>query len=290
MAGSRQARGVRGRDLSRSLLGRLLALGVWLLAALLPAGCRSTPLVAPEPVRLSIAGSTTLAPMLRDLAGEYQRLHPNVLVDIQASDTGAGLRALAAGETGLAAVSWQPAQAALLPGASGVPVARDAIALIVNPANTLPGLTLLQAKAVYQGEVLDWRALGGPALDTVVVSREDGSGTREAFEKLVMGSDRVTLNALVMPSSQAIVDYVARHPGAIGYVSAGLTDDRVRVLPIEDVTPGRPNIQTGAYHLTRVLYLYRAPGGGPTAQAFLDFAISPAGQAIVARHFLPVRN
>ncbi len=274
-----------GRDLAQ-----LLVLGVWLLAALLPAGCRSAALLTPEPVRLSIAGSTTMEPMLRDLAAEYQRLHPNVVVDVQPSDTEAGLRALAAGEADLAAVSWQPAQAGLPPGATGVPVARDAIAMIVDPANTLPGLTLLQTKAIYQGEVLDWRALGGPALETLVVSREDGSGTREAFEKLVMGSERVTLNAVVMPGSQAIVDYVARHPGAIGYVSAGLADDRVRELPLEEIAPGRANIQAGAYHLTRVLYLYRAPGSGPTAETFSDFTISPAGQNIVARHFLPVRN
>jgi phosphate transport system substrate-binding protein len=266
----------------------ILCCVLWL--PLVVTGCSSLVLVTPEPVTLRIAGSTSLAPDLRDLADAFQQLHPNVVVDVQASDSAAGLRDLANGEADLAAVSWPPPAASPPAGQVGQPVARDAVALIVHPSNTITGLSLVQVKALYQGEVLNWRGLDGPDVDMLVVSREDGSGTRATFESLLMGDERVTLNALVMPSSDAMIDYVAKHPGAIGYVSAGLADHRVRVLPIEEIVPASANIQAGAYHLTRVLYLYHGSQTPAEAQSFLDFALSPAGQAIIGRRHVAIRN
>jgi phosphate transport system substrate-binding protein len=255
----------------------------------LATSCGGAALVTPAPETVSVAGSTSFAPALRELAAAYQTLHANALIDMRQSGTGAGVRAVSSGESDLTIVSWQPPNEPLPAGVRSSPVARDAVALIVHPTNSIRGLTLLQAKSIYQGEVQDWQALGGSAIEPIVVSREDGSGTRAAFEAMVMDNDRVTLNAVVMPSTQAVVEYVAAHPGAIGYVSAGDADKRVKVLSIEDVVPSATNVQNGSYRLARLIYVYRSSSASATARDFADFMLTPAGQAIIARHHIPLR-
>ncbi len=259
-------------------------------AILLLAAC-SNPLASPPPpTTLRIAGSTSMMPVLRELGQAYQTRHPNVLVDVQGGGSAIGVSLLKAGVADLAAVSWQEEGGQPLDGLSAVPIGRDAVAIVVHPQNRVKGLTLLQVRAIYRGEILDWAALGGPAEEPIVVSREEGSGTRTAFEALTMGGDRVTLNALVMPTSSAVVDYVARHRAAIGYVTMAALTDTVRALPVEELLPSPANVQAGAYHLNRMLYLYLPSGAPPGPQAFVEFVLSPAGQAIVARHHVSLRE
>ncbi len=230
-----------------------------------------------------------MIPLLTDLAQAYQARHPNVLMALRAGGSTVGIEELQAGRTDLAAVSWQPPDANPVTGIQAIPLGRDAIAVIVHPRNTTPGLTILQLRAIFRGDTLDWGALGGATGAPTIISREDGSGTRAAFEAQVMGDDRVTLNALVMPSSPAVVDYIATHPTAIGYVSLAWVDERVRALPVEDIRPDAAAVRSGAYHLARTLYLLAPKPAPPASQAFIDFALSPAGQAIVARQHVGLR-
>jgi phosphate transport system substrate-binding protein len=230
-----------------------------------------------------------MGPALADLAAAYQAQHPNVLVDLRNADSAVGMSELAASRADLAAVSWTPSGQAT-PGAyRAIPVGRDAIALIVHPSNRVRNLTITQVRALYRGEILDWEALNGTPAEPVLVSREEGSGTRAAFETLAMAGDRVTLNALVLPNSRAVVDYVASHRDAVGYVSLALLDDRVTALQIEDRLPTAANVRSGAYHLTRLLYLCVASTPEPYVQRFLDFVLSPAGQAQIGKHNVPLR-
>lgn len=285
VAGGPRPRPRRQRRAARIAVLSLLA---GLLAALLP-GCAGQPTAEPPPISLRVAGSTSLEPVLEALAEAYQAQHPNVLVDVRGGGSMVGLEALRQGQADLAAVSWQPVADRRTDGMQAVPIARDGIALVVHPRNTIPGLTLLQTRALFRGETPDWAALGGAGAETSIVSREDGSGTRMAFEALAMGDERVTLNALVMPTSQAVVDYVASHRGAVGYVTTGALTDSVRAVPVEDVAPAAAAVRAGAYSLGRVLYLYAPDPAPPAAAAFLDFVLGPAGQAIVAQHLTPIR-
>jgi phosphate transport system substrate-binding protein len=261
---------------------------IWLavpLVACAPAGPQSM-----IPTSLRVAGSTSMLPALRELAQAYQKEHPEVMIELRGGGSATGLDELRAGRADIAAISWLPEQGEALAGLRAEPVARDALAIVVNPQNDVPGLSLVQIRAIYRGEVLDWAALGGPALEPIVISREEGSGTRAAFEALVMAGDRVTLNAIVMPTTQAVVDYVATHAGAIGYVSFSAVDTRVRALAVEELLPSPGTIRSGAYHLTRLLYLcISATGASPASRSFLDFVLSPAGQAIIGRYHVPLR-
>ncbi len=225
--------------------------------------------------------------MLRELGEAYQRLYPHVLVEVRGGGTAIGRRQLDARNADVAAISWQAPAVSLPLTMHAEAVATDEIAIVAHPDNKVAGITLQQVKSLYQGEVLNWAALGWSDLATIVISREDGSGTRAAFEMMVMGNDRVTLDALVMPSSGAVVDYVATHKNAVGYVSQAYLatqGERVRTLAVEDVRPG-----SVGYHLARTLYLYRQAGAAETVQGFTTFATGPAGQAIVARYASPLR-
>ena len=244
----------------------------------------------PAPVTLRISGATSMHACLEDLANAYRERAPHVRFEVLDGGSTIGLSELANGDdVEIAAVSWlavnHPTPATL----AAIPVGRDALAIIVHPRNLAPGLTTLQLRAIYRGEILGWDAVGGPAIEPLIISREDGSGTRAAFETLVMGGDRITLNALVMPSSQAVVFYVASHPEAIGYVSMAALSEQVRPLPIEGRMPAEEDVRDGAYHLTRVLYLVTSSPASDEAQVFLDFVLSPSGQAIVNRHHVALR-
>ena len=224
-----------------------------------------------------------MAPVLRELADAYRSKHPNVQVEVLGNGSQAGLQELKASKIDLAAVSWKAEGEEIPAGLRAVPFARDGIAIVVHPSNRVTGLTLAQARSLYRGEIQDWKALGGPAVETSVISREDGSGTRDAFEAAVMGGERVTFNALVMPNTQAVVEHVWRHTEAVGYVSMSALTDTVRAVPVEGLLPTPANVRDGAYHLTRHLYLFAPTNPAPEVSRFLDFIHSAEGQAIIGR-------
>jgi phosphate transport system substrate-binding protein len=261
---------------------------VAVLALVLAACIASDQPITPLAV-VRISGSTSMMPALQELAAVYQQRQPNTRIELLGNGSEAGLAELKAGTVDIAAISWKPEGAEAPQGLAAAPFARDGIAIIVHPANRVAGLTLAQVRSIYRGELLDWKTVGGRPEEPTVISREDGSGTRAAFEAMVMNGEQATLNALIMPSSQAVVNEVARRPGAIGYASTAVLTDTVRAVPIEDLLPTPANVRSGAYHLTRYLYLYVHIPLEADVQRFLDFIVSPAGQRIIGRYHNALR-
>ncbi len=187
----------------------------------------------------------------------------------------------------IALASWLPSD---LPGWRAIAIARDGIAVVVHPDNPVAGLGLLQIQDLFSGRTYEWRALGVPMAGLVQpVSREEGSGTRAAFEALVMGDRCITPRAVVVPSSQAVVEYVAAHPGAIGYVGMAWVSPDVKVVKVEGELPTPQGAGRGSYALTRELWLVVAEFPTAEVQSFLDFALGPAGQQIVGRRYGRIR-
>ncbi len=256
------------------------------IIVLLLAGCSAT--VTPPPsVFLTAAGSTSLVPLMETLATAYSVRRPHVNFDIQGGGSQLGQQLVGEEQVEIGLVSWPPPD--LAEGLRLVPVAQDAIAIVSHADNRHPGLSLVELREIFRGGLLDWRAVDGPALPIQVVSREDGSGTRAAFEAMVMADQPVTPAAIVLPNSRAVVDYVAQNPNAIGYVSRQLVNDQVHTIPIEGVNPSLETITAQSYPLRRELALIVPESGRPAIEDFVEFALSPTGQAIIGERWGRVR-
>lgn len=291
---------------SRQGIGMLLLLAVlWPLA-----GCESASVATPTPVTITVVGSTAMRNVLRDLTEAYTQQHPNVIFSMRGGGSTVGEETVSRGEADLAAstlfASAVLTPAAALPqgtpqpaaGAAGsalvrTPVGIDGLAVIVHASNKVDALSLVQLRDLFSGQVLDWQALGSGVGEIQLVSREDGSGARLAFEQRVMGDEHVSLTAVVMPSSQDVVGFVDKNPNAIGYVSrseVGVSGPAVKVLRVEDLLPTIGNVAEQRYPLITPLYLVTKGQPSPPVRQFLDFVLSPAGQSIVARYHAPLRR
>lgn len=259
------------------LLSRVAGLIFALSLLLGTAGCRGGAGTAHH--ALCVAGSTSVQPFAEKLAEIYMQQHPGVRVDIQGGGSSAGIYAAQQGAADLGASSRElvVAEKAL----HEIPIAWDGIAVIVHPANPLNNLSLEQLRQIFQGKTTNWRDLGLPSQAIDLISREEGSGTREAFEHLVMAKTEVSPGALVQDSNGAVREIVAGDPHGLGYISAGLVDDRVKAVAVDGVLPTRENIKTQKYRLVRrFLLVSRVPPAGQ-CRAFVDFILSPQGQRLL---------
>ena len=247
------------------------------------------PVATPEPVFMQVAGSMSMAQLANDLAVAFVAQTPTVSIDVIGQGTQFGLDELVAGRADIALVSWLPDD--LDEQWRATVVARDGVAIIVNRSNSIDGVGLLQLQDLFSGRSHEWTGVGGAkSQDEVqVVSREEGSGTRLAFETLVMGEKGVTPLAVVAPSSEAVIEYVATHEAAIGYVSMGVVTPAVKVLSVEGELPTAQTVRDGSYPLSHELWFVTAQSPEAAVRSFLRFAQSPAGQQIVGRNFGRVR-
>lgn len=273
----------------------------WLLAAVILgalAACSSAPATALPGRVVRIAAPANTQPLLQALVTTYEQQAPlsSVTFDVQTANSRLAQETLSNGQVDLAVSSWLTSTS--LPGLTVTPMAWDAVAVIIHPRNPITSVTLLQLRDLYRGHVLDWPALGGPAGEITVISREDGSGVRAAFERAVMDGQPVTLGAVVLPGDAAIIGFVQNQPAAIGYVSllamptADQNDDlpaQVKTLAVEGVVPDSTNLLHGGYHLVQPLFLLARHPAPEALQSFIDFVLSPAGQTVVTRFTTGVR-
>lgn len=243
----------------------------------LTAACGSRPEGSGQAI--CVAGSTSVQPFAEKLAEVYMETHPEIRIDVQGGGSSAGIYAARQGAAHLGASSRElvPAEKELVE----IPIAWDGIAVIVHRDNPLRGLSLTQIRELYQGRLRNWRDLGWVDHAVHLITREEGSGTRNAFEELVMGKAEITPSALVQDSNGAVREIVAGDRHALGYISVGLVDERVKALEVDGVLPTRENIRSQRYKLVRrFLLVSKLPPSGPCKE-FVDFILSAKGQSLL---------
>jgi phosphate transport system substrate-binding protein len=252
-----------------------------LIALLVTGGCQPSSQSARP---LCIAGSTSVQPFAEKLAEIYMHRHPGARVDVQGGGSSAGIYAATHGAADLGASSREllgPEKKLL-----EIPIAFDGIAVIVHPSNPLTNITLEQIRQIFVGAVTNWGALGLPPHGIDLITREEGSGTREAFEHLVMGKEEITPAALVQDSNGSVREIVAGDPYSLAYISAGLVNRQVKALAIDGVRPTRENIKNHSYKLVRRFLLVARVKPAGSCKAFVDFVLSPRGQKILEKEGL----
>jgi len=232
-----------------------------------------------------VAGSTSVQPYAEILAEDFYHLYPEIEIDIQGGGSSAGITAAESGtaDIGMSSRHLKESEAGLW----AVEIAKDGLAVIVHPNNPIGDLSLAQIQAIYAQNILFWSELGGNATKIHVITREEGSGTRSAFEELVMGKElHITPKAIVQDSNGAVRQLVMDDPNAIGFISLGLVDGTVKALRLGGIAAMRENVIDGSYTLFRPFLFVAIEEPEGAARQFIDYILSSDGQQLLTREGL----
>jgi phosphate transport system substrate-binding protein len=257
-----------------------------LLGLLLFVACGPTTTTPePEPTalsgRITFAGSTTLQPLADVLGQAFTEQHPEVTLDIAAGGSVVGIQAVHDGtvDIGMASRSLSDEEAE---GIEQHQVAVDVIAVVVNAANPVADLALDDLSAIYQGEITNWSEVGGEDEPIRVVIRGENSGTRGAFDKIVLDGETPEapeLETAVTAGDMAAI--VGDNANAVGYVGFGNLESDIKMVSIDSILPSEEAARDGSYSLVRPLIFLTGPLTQPLAQRFIDFTLSEDGQELV---------
>ena len=228
---------------------------------------------------ITLAGSTAFQPFAEKLSDQYMNAHPEVSITIQGGGSALGIQSALSGtaQIGMADLVTLPKEADTL---KSIVVARDGIAVVVNPANSVTGLTLQQVRGLFGGTIKNWKEVGGADHTVAVISREAGSGTRTSFEQII-GGGSLTSDALIQDSNGTIRETVANDAFAVGYLSHGLINEKIKPVTVDGFPCTEKNIMSGSYHLVRPVHLVFKDSISPACHAFLDYLLSAESQQLL---------
>jgi phosphate transport system substrate-binding protein len=228
---------------------------------------------------ITLAGSTAFQPFAEKLADQYMMSHSNVNLTVQGGGSEVGIQSANSGaaQIGMADLVTLPPEANAL---IATVVAKDGIAVVVNPKNQIVKLTTDQVRDIFNGKITNWKEIGGIDATITVVSREAGSGTRSSFEQIVKN---ITLkkDALIQDSNGTIRETVANDANSIGYLSHGLVNEKIKPLKIDEVDCTVEQIIAGNYKLVRPIYLLVKGNMEGEIKNFIDYILSPEGQQTI---------
>jgi len=245
---------------------------------------------------LTIKGSDTMVHLASNWAETYMSTHAEANLSVTGGGSGTGIAALINGTTDICIASRKikdkEVKLAQKNGAQPQEhvVARDGIAVVVNPANPVTKLTVDQIGRIYRGSYTNWKEVGGPDAPIVILSRESSSGTYVFFQERVLSKQDYSTEAMLMPSTSAIIQTVSQDKWSIGYVGLGYAFEakaKVKMLAVIDnidsapVIPSVEAVKSGAYPIARPLYFYTKGKPAGLTKQFIDFCISDSGQKIV---------
>lgn len=255
-------------------------------------------------------GSDTIVNLALAFAERYQQENPQVSISVTGGGSGTGITALINGTVDIANASRQikPEELEAARSAGYDPrefvIARDAIAIIVNPSNPVDHLTLQELSLIYKGEINNWSELGGEDREIVRLSRETNSGTHVYFLESVirMGNSKdesiFSADTLLLPSSEGIIAEVSDNPNAIGYDSLGYITPAVKLVAISSpetpeayILPSLETIRDNTYLISRDLYMYTADEPAGAIKSYIDWIFTAEAQDIVSQlGFIPIAD
>ena len=279
------------------LMGPSVLLLTMCVVAMVISGCApGDDNAAGEKTFITVKGSDTMVHLASTWAEVFMKENPGIEVSVTGGGSGTGIAALLNGTTDICAASRKikdketglASQKGIVP--KEIVVARDGIAVIVNPANPVAELTLEQIGKIFTGATPRWDQVGGEAESIEILSRESSSGTYVFFQEKVLNKKDYSQQAKLMPATSAIVQSVTSNKNAIGYVGLGYAkaaQGKIKVLAVKAddssaaVMPSEQSVKTGEYEFARPLHLYTNGQAAGVVKKFIDFCLSSQGQEIV---------
>ena len=237
-----------------------------------------------ERVTISISGSTSIGPLMEKIAVEYENKNEGITIEINQVGSSAGIKDAIneVSEIGMASRELKDEEKQEV---TGTVIAYDGIALITSKNNPVKDITLEEAKGIYTGKITNWKELkDGIDSPIVVVSREEGSGTRTAFEEIVgYKSEELVQTATIADGSGSIKTTVSGNENAIGFVSFEYLDDTIGYLNLDGVKPEASLVKSGEYKLSRPFILAtKTLKTTENSKRLIDYILSTEGQKIVS--------
>ena len=243
-----------------------------------------------EKGELRISGGTAHIPVMKEAAKRIMTVYPDIRITIAGGGSGAGIKQVGEGlvnignsgrratETerdkyGLAMYKW----------------AIDGVAAVVNPDNPVKQVSGQQLRDIYSGKITNWKTLGGKDRSINIYTRDKSSGTRAVFWKKALSKGDVSGKANFVASNGAMKSAVGTDPYALGYMSVGYIDSSVAPVVLDGVMPTLETVRTGEYKVARGLFSNTRGEAQGLAKKFIDYLLSPEGQAIAGeKGFIPV--
>jgi phosphate transport system substrate-binding protein len=250
---------------------------------------------------VTVKGSDTMVILSQRWAEEYMKKHPEMKVQVTGGGSGTGIAALINGTTDVANSSRnikkeevEKIKKAFNVDAVETVVAKDGVAIYVNEANPLTEITAEQLKGIYQGDITNWKAVGGPDAPIVLYSRENSSGTYVFVKEHVLKGADYAASAQTLPGTAAVVNAISKEKHGIGYGGAayakGIKELKVKGADGVAYAASAENVKSGKYPLSRGLFVYTRGAPAGEAKAFIDFCLSAEGQDLVVKvGYYPVK-
>ena len=276
----------------KSKLAVLLIITMVVMVAIV--GCSKSAEKATDTGKLSgtvkVAGSTSVQPLVEELGDAFMEKNTDVTISVQGGGSSAGVESTDKGTAEIGTSSREIKSEEKAYGLTETIIAKDGIAVVVNDKNPIPELKMDQLKKIFSGEVKDWSEVGGAKGPITVVTREEGSGTRSAFEEIVLGKGgKFIANAIVQNTTGAIKTSVTKDVNAIGFLSLGSVDSAIKSLKIDGVSPSEATVLDGSYKISRPFLFLTKGQPQAAAKAFIDFVLSTEGQKIVSEKYVKVK-
>ncbi len=260
-----------------------LLMGTMLIGSL-AVGCGSSDGSASQDSnKVTVSGSTSVGPVVEVLGEDFSAKNEGISVEVQQIGSSAGIKNAIEGTSQIGMASRDLKDEEKASGLKETQIAIDGIAVITNKNNEVKDLTLEQVKDIYTGKITNWKEVGGKDAPIVVVSREDGSGTRDGFQENVgFESEELTKDAQISDGSGNIKSIVEGNENSIGYISFGYVDDKVNSLTIDGVELTVENVKDNKYAIARPFLLVNKEDKiSEEGTKFIEFILSEEGQKIV---------
>jgi phosphate transport system substrate-binding protein len=240
---------------------------------------------------IDIAGGTAHIPVMTDAAKNIMAFNPKIRITVEGGGSGIGVQKVgeglvSIGNTGRALSEEEIAKYGL----KTYPFALDGVAVVINPGNTVSGLSAQQVRDVFSGQITNWKEVGGKDGLIHLFTRDEASGTREVFWEKLLKKGPIANNANVVASNGAMKGAIAQDKDAIGYAGIGHVDQTVKAVVLDGVVPSQDNAMNGGYPVVRKLYMNTKGEPSKLVKAFIDYIMSPDGAALIAKSgYLPLK-